>query len=1189
MPEFDKLDSYIDEAGLIKDTDFFLAQLKRVEVGAGATAESIKAGFVSIYGNNAGVKSTIDAVKQVDIATSGYGSTLNDVAASTKNFSSATIETFKSTEKLIEQRRQAENAIKSYKVDQKEDLQLLKDRIIDQSEYKKRLNESTLAIEKQKLAIKDVNAQIKTNLNAAPAGTQAAIRQENKIITKQRELTPLSDTKSIEEFNKKLDENNNLLDINSDKLSRQKINIGNYQGAANSIIDAFEKQKGKLGQLTGQYQFLGSQLDKQKNVISGLSKNVNSADYKKAVGELGKLEKQFENVGKEVKQTRTVVEGFRRVADVAAQDFNNVGAAQKALSNEAKNIGVQYGTTSTVFKEVNKVVGETSKEFNTVTKAVDASGKNAKTAGGLFQKAFGGLRTLANILPGVGISGLLLFAIEPIVDFIKYLTKANTTLFGYGEQLKLIKKINDEASVSGGKALADLQIQQRAIENTLLPMGKRLQVIKDIKEEYPDYFKGIATENLLNGQAAAAYNLAADGIIRKAKAQAAAAEIEKLQGEKLKIQLQQQLAAEEANDKIRKAKGFSQPGSQNQDREFDEFGVERERTKQQNQKIIADDFIEKDKAAQKEIDLIDKKTKVLINLTDAGAKDVIKIEKQKNEKVKKENSITALKERLDTSFEIEAIDRNRRLSLLNEIFNDENNSYDLRIKALNNYSSEYIKLNADTYNEKVQDAIKNTNDEIARLEEEKAGKTIKQQARINENIKILQQNSQQEILLIKKQGQEKELEILDKNQGSFDAITKSNNEKIKKDLAERQLKKDALESETTLIRDSLLRQYNERSILLNNLFTAGKISQKAFDSEKEKADISFQEVSLKNEIEYQRKLIELANLSPDERKRALDGLASLEKSLNDGKEKSITEITNLEKKLSDLSVDNVKKAEKEKRDEYLKTLSIIKEQADTVFNIIGSIIDASSIRQKNKLAEEKNDIEVRTAAEIAAVEASGENEEKKAARIAIINARALSQKEAIARREKQIEIDKARFDKAQTIFRLTLALAEAIATLDPFRIIAATIQLGVAIATPIPKFAKGLNYDYEGPAVVGDGGRKEVIKRKDGSIELTPDTDSLTYINKGDRIHPDANLFLQDMQHAAMRDVVRAGKAGTPVTEKQHAFDMAAAYDRKIQTELLSKIANKRENHISAKDGALVSLWKYGASTTKYIDENTNW
>lgn len=108
---------------------------------------------------------------------------------------------------------------------------------------------------------------------------------------------------------------------------------------------------------------------------------------------------------------------------------------------------------------------------------------------------------------------------------------------------------------------------------------------------------------------------------------------------------------------------------------------------------------------------------------------------------------------------------------------------------------------------------------------------------------------------------------------------------------------------------------------------------------------------------------------------------------------------------------------------------------------------------------------------------------------------------------------------AQTIAAINLAAAEIDAISfgiggNVYRAVQIPLAIGIAaaqtiavLATPIPQFAKGGTMDKDGLAVVGDGGRKEVIKNPDGSIQVTPDKSTVVGLQKGAEIFPSIEAF----------------------------------------------------------------------------------
>lgn len=68
------------------------------------------------------------------------------------------------------------------------------------------------------------------------------------------------------------------------------------------------------------------------------------------------------------------------------------------------------------------------------------------------------------------------------------------------------------------------------------------------------------------------------------------------------------------------------------------------------------------------------------------------------------------------------------------------------------------------------------------------------------------------------------------------------------------------------------------------------------------------------------------------------------------------------------------------------------------------------------------------------------------------------------------------------------------------------IQLTTILATPRPKYAKGTKSHEGGLAIVGDGGRQEVVLMN-GSAWLTPDKPTLVDIPKGAEVIPSIQKY----------------------------------------------------------------------------------
>jgi len=95
-------------------------------------------------------------------------------------------------------------------------------------EYSQKVGKVTQNLQQYKTKIAESTQELK-NFTAASFAAPNSIteaRSQNKLITSVRNSTDVNDVEKIKELNDLLDRNNQLIDANSDKLQKQKINIG---------------------------------------------------------------------------------------------------------------------------------------------------------------------------------------------------------------------------------------------------------------------------------------------------------------------------------------------------------------------------------------------------------------------------------------------------------------------------------------------------------------------------------------------------------------------------------------------------------------------------------------------------------------------------------------------------------------------------------------------------------------------------------------------------------------------------------------------------------------------------------------------------------------------------------------------------------------------------------------------------
>lgn len=269
-------------------------------------------------------------------------------------------------------------------------------------------------------------------------------------------------------------------------------------------------------------------------------------------------------------------------------------------------------------------------------------------------------------------------------------------------------------------------------------------------------------------------------------------------------------------------------------------------------------------------------------------------------------------------------------------------------------------------------------------------------------------------------------------------------------------------------------------------------------------------------LDYVRKTTEAAidaieqelnvdNLSAKDRKKLTEELCKLKADL--ANKEADAEITAIEK---------INKAEEKAYKERIKNLKKWLQTASQAVSTIGDLVGTLYDGQLDKIEEES---EANTDAhdlEIERIELLKEqkiiSEEEAQARKRATEDKTRKKEEELEKRRQDIQYKQAVWDKAANIANASIATALAITEALPNFVLAAlvgamgAVQIATIMATPIPQYAKGTDNHTGGPAIVGDGGKKEIVVYS-GKAWITPDVPTLVDLPRGTQVLPDAGLY----------------------------------------------------------------------------------
>ena len=291
-------------------------------------------------------------------------------------------------------------------------------------------------------------------------------------------------------------------------LGEMRVKVG---ADISEILSKVDAAKAKLNQLTESNQELKNKIKELNGALSANQKELNQADRA-----LQKLIKSGEGGSAAAKELRTQIRG---ISSSTAELKTELGTTQRSLAANTTQIKAQ----TVAVRQAEAAGSGFSKGLNTV---------------------WGGLRKIAYIVPGLGIAGLVSLIAGPLIGAFEDWYKAITDLSDAQKTLKAnlenYNDINEEANKNASKQITSLKILYDAATNVNLSMKDRLAAVKGLQNEFPDYFKNIKQESILNGNAKDTYNLLADSIIRTARAKAAINKLQEIGAKQLDNDIQKQ-------------------------------------------------------------------------------------------------------------------------------------------------------------------------------------------------------------------------------------------------------------------------------------------------------------------------------------------------------------------------------------------------------------------------------------------------------------------------------------------------------------------------------------------------------------------------------------------------------------------------------------------------------------------------
>ena len=783
------------------------------------------------------------------------------------------------------------------------------------------------------------------------------------------------------------------------------------------------------------------------------------------------------------------------------------------LKKQAKDYAIALGESHPKTLQAIKDASDLDGRIRATDKSVGDFQRNVgnygNTISGGFKSLYSQVRTLAYILPGIGIGGIFGLALEPLFEVIKGMDLFKDKINAVKESKKQLDEINKEGVTSSAQELISLKGNLEIAKDVNLSYKERMIAVKNLQDTYPFYFENLTTEQILAGQTAKAENALTEAILSRAKANAAVGKITENQGKIIDFELTKiQLSKELTVAKTQEARAISY--AKNATGQRSEYAAIAAQTAVQKTLGLQQDIAD----TQKEINGLTAVNNTLTTFALTKQKEAIGLDYKKNDK--KSNNDAKERARLNYA-EVESlynlkIARLEEQRLLAESQMNNKNATDYgRLQARKEFSDLSVQILDEQYaREKA-------------LSDEKYLDDLKKAAEIYEKNKKNGYNDLQNATEFAKA--KEDIDNRHKNELAFADINHSKkwkdlmysdaafNEKILQETYEKEKKlKDKIYEETNKLNELINKAEQKKYLKIAN-------DEKLTLKTRQAGFLAYQDLAYR-QLDIQ-KIIELSKADSSEYdtiiqkyKELKDAIGELESPLDKAnlKTKAFIEgfkTEQLTNALKTLGLESAKifldidengqstfnkllESAKTTKESFAVTFNAIASVAQDAFNIISQASQASFDAEYNRLEQEKN----------IAIAFAGDSESAKAE----IEKQAEQKRKEIARRE-------AKAKKEQAIVNIAIDTAQALISLwvnpgfpsaIPLSILVAALgatQIAMVQSQEIPQYWKGTDNAEGGLAWTQEKGR-EIITDSQGRVKSTGSDKGaeLTMLSKGDKV-----------------------------------------------------------------------------------------
>lgn len=916
------------------------------------------------------------------------------------------------------------------------------------------------------------------------------------------------------ELNRKLTENKiSLKDVRKELeiLSKEFQRGGMSRDAYIAKVDILTRKEQELNAQNKQYSALlrnhaavvissAGSYNEMSAAVLQLEKRFKDLSPALRSNDIGKgLLNQISTLKNELKSIDAQMGNYQRNVGNYASHWNGLNVSVQQVARELPSLAVGWNTFFLAISNNLPMLADELKKARIEYQAMQEAGQKGIPVWKQLTKSILSWQTALV----VGITLLSVYG-KDIMDWVDSLFKGKGAIDDIVSAERMWVDAIKEGRSSSIKERRELELLYKATQDTSRSMQERNAAVDELQRKFPEYFENISNEDFLAGKAADSYNRLAGQILKTAQARAIQDKLVERSKEQLEYEDQlNNLFYERSvlNNKIRDAERRLTKGpaaATNAARDIYDLRKE------------AADLDEKISEMQSKLRENERQTIKLENklniddLLNPLGKTEGKGKKSADEQAKYQENIA--KRLSDT-----------RISLIDDEYEKERalaqKKYEENIASIKGNSEEENKLRAN-----YEEILRN---ELLAIDKKYLDKIDEEERkRVKDSVKYKLEEKQREyatLAIISSQKMQKEIddELERYRQG---IISKEQYEKNKAEITQKY---------------ALLEAQRAIDLLKEQIEISGLSDEEKF---KIKEALAKAEIKLANEVRDDKKKARDKE-TEDEKKYWAELEASL-KHLEYVSNNAVDGLGTLFSGLMSLITKVVRDGKLEIED-LLGSISAISEGLTSI--MVGmydqQIEKIEEQQEKNEEAGEEEIERIEKLAEDGAISTEEAEARKRAA-----EDRTAQKNKELEKQKAELEQRQAKWQKANSIVQTTiatsLAIMQAFAQAGPIAgaVLAAVIaamgaaQIAIIAAQPVPKYAKGTKDHPGGLAIVGDGGRQEVIETDNGAY-ITPSVPTLVDIPKRARVIPNLVDYRKMSLHsdALMLDKQRRGNDGDPV------------------------------------------------------------